>query len=264
MALLHVNFFSEVLGMSTQMEVILPQEAHAQIGMGSNAEQGKWKVLYLLHGLSDDHTIWQRRTSIERYAADLPLAVVMPTTHRGWYTDMRCGFKWFTYISQELPKVCAAFFPGISTAREDSFVCGLSMGGYGAMKLALRCPDRYAKAASLSGALDVAQFAENYAQSGNREFEDIFGPLESIRGSENDLFALANRIKNDGTAEIPKLFMSCGTEDFLYWQNVRMRNQLRALDIPVTYEEKPGTHNWEYWDDRIQAVLKWLFDGEVN
>ena len=99
MALLHVDFFSDVLGMCAEMDVILPEQTHGQIGMEGKRGDGKYPVLYLLHGMSDDHTIWQRRTSIERYAADYGIAVVMPSTQLGWYTDMYMGHKWWTYIS---------------------------------------------------------------------------------------------------------------------------------------------------------------------
>ena len=91
MALLHVNFFSDVLGMCAEMDVILPQQTSGQIGMEGKAADGKYKTMYLLHGLSDDQTIWQRRTSIERYVSGLGIAVVMPTTHLGFYTDTTYG-----------------------------------------------------------------------------------------------------------------------------------------------------------------------------
>ena len=114
MALLHVDFYSPVLMMEMQMDVILPEATKGQIGMEGRSGGDKWKTLYLLHGMSDDHTIWQRRTSIERYAADKGIAVVMPTTHLGWYTDMYRGLKYFTFISDELPKVCRQMFPNLS------------------------------------------------------------------------------------------------------------------------------------------------------
>ena len=156
MALLHVDFFSDVLGMCAEMDVILPERTRGQIGMEGKRGEGKYPVLYLLHGMSDDHTIWQRRTSIERYAADYGIAVVMPSTQLGWYTDMQIGLPWFTYITQELPAICRSFFPNMSEKREDTFVAGLSMGGYGALKCALRAPETYCAAASLSGAVDVS------------------------------------------------------------------------------------------------------------
>ena len=151
MALLHVDFFSDVLGMCSQMDVILPEQTRGQIGMEGKRSDGKYPTLYLLHGMSDDHTIWQRRTSIERYAADYGIAVVMPTTQLGWYTDMHIGYKWWTFLSQELPAICRTFFPNMSSRREDTFAAGLSMGGYGALKCGLLAPETFGAVASLSG-----------------------------------------------------------------------------------------------------------------
>ena len=151
MALLRCDFFSETLGLSTSMTVILPQQTSGQIGM-TGATAAEIPVLYLLHGLSDDDTIWSRRTSIERYVAPLGLAVVMPQVHQSFYSDEVHGLPFWTFLTEELPALVSGFFH-VSTRREDTFVAGLSMGGYGAMKWALRQPDRFAAAASLSGAL---------------------------------------------------------------------------------------------------------------
>ena len=126
MALLHVNFFSDVLGMCAEMDVILPQQTSGQIGMEGRAADGKYKTMYLLHGLSDDQTTWQRRTSIERYVSGLGIAVVMPTTHLGFYTDTTYGVRYWTYVSQELPRICREFFPRMSEKREDTLAAGLS------------------------------------------------------------------------------------------------------------------------------------------
>ncbi|MDB5084823.1 MAG: Esterase [Bacilli bacterium] len=241
MALIHCDFFSDSLKLSTSMYVILPQTTVGQI-----------PTLFLLHGLSDDHTIWLRRTSIERYVASLGLAVVMPAVHRSFYTDMAAGFNYWTFISEELPQVARSFFP-LSDAREDNFVAGLSMGGYGAFKLALNHPDRFAAAASLSGALDIQQRATDNAAL----FQPIFGAIDSIQGSANDLFHLANRV---AAAEGPKplLYQCCGTEDNLYRENVRFRDHCRNLSLDNTYEEEPARHEWGYWDKKIQTVLNWL------
>src|SRR5690554_3142250 len=137
MALIQCNFYSESLGVSTAMNVILPQQTTTQIGMNSRESGGRHRTLYLLHGLSDDHTIWLRRTSIERYVAALGIAVVMPAVNRSFYTDMHHGAAYWTFISEELPSLARSFFP-LSDLREDNFVAGLSMGGYGSFKLALR------------------------------------------------------------------------------------------------------------------------------
>ena len=256
MALLHVNFYSRTLERETQMDVILPEAAKKLIGMEGVATR-QCKTLYLLHGMSDDHTIWQRRTSIERYAADYGIAVVMPSTQLGWYTDMHIGFPWFTYITQELPAICRSFFPNMSEKREDTFVAGLSMGGYGALKCALRAPETYCAAASLSGAVDVSALTLEKPAGERGYWEDVFGPAQAIAGSENDLFAVSDRLAASGKA-LPKLYMWCGTEDGLYGQNVRLRDHLRAKGYDLTYEESPGDHQWKYWDEKIQTVLSWL------
>ena len=142
----------------------------------------------------------------------------------------------------------------MSDRREDTFAAGLSMGGYGAFKLGLRCSDRFAAVASLSGGLDAAECCKiNDAPI----WGQIFGKAEDVPGSDNDLFAVAKRLKASGK-ELPKLYMWCGTEDFLYHQNTRMRDHLQKLGYDLTYEESPGDHMWSCWDEKIQSVLKWL------
>lgn len=253
MALIQCDFFSEALGMCSSIYVILPQKTTGQIGMAGKSFEGKHPTLYLLHGQSDDHTIWLRRTSIERYVADMGLAVVMPNVHRSFYTDMVRGYKYWTYVTEELPAIARSFFP-LSDKREDNFVAGLSMGGYGAMKIGLSHPDRYAAAASLSGALDMSgRLGEHYSN----EMENVFGPAESFKGSPNDLMYLAEKLASSD-APRPKLYQCCGTEDFLYANNIKFRDHLRSLGLELTYEEEPGTHEWGYWDKKIQNILRWL------
>ncbi|MFC4596931.1 alpha/beta hydrolase [Cohnella hongkongensis] len=242
MALLQCSFYSDSLNISASMNVILPQGEKSR----------PLKTLYLLHGLSDDHTIWCRRTSIERYAEACGIAVVMPAVNRSFYTDMAHGAKYWTFVSEELPRLARSFFP-LSERREDNFAAGLSMGGYGALKLALSHPDRFAAAASLSGTVDVHRIAaENFAEDARLIVDDP----SSLPGSPLDLFALAERAA--GKPGAPLLYQCCGTEDFLYADNVRFRDHCRRLGLPLTYEEEPGAHEWGYWDFKIRRVLEWL------
>ncbi|MFB9328629.1 alpha/beta hydrolase [Paenibacillus aurantiacus] len=254
MALMQCDFYSETLGVSASMNVILPQRTTTQIGM-SSASSGETRhpVLYLLHGLSDDHTIWLRRTSIERYVAPLGIAVVMPAVGRSFYANMKQGYDYWDFISEELPALARSFFP-ISEKREDNFVAGLSMGGYGAFKLALSHPDRFAAAASLSGALDARFFIQEHEEEAAR----IFGSMSEFNGSGNDLFHLAKLRAAEGSAKLPQLYQCCGTEDFLYEDNVKFRDEALRLGLPLTYDEGPGEHEWGYWDHHIQRVLEWL------
>ena len=256
MALIHCDFFSEVLHLSTSVVVILPQPAPSQNGTTGSGGSHKHPTLYLLHGLSDDHTIWQRRTSIERYAAALDLAVVMPAVHRSFYTDMAHGYRYWTFISEELPALARSLFP-LSDAREDNFVAGLSMGGYGAFKLGLTHPNRYAAAASLSGALDIVKVARSDEEEGwQAEMKLVFGNPRRVAGSDNDLFHLAQQVANSDVR--PLLYQCCGTEDFLYEDNLRFKEFANSLGLALTYEEGPGEHEWGYWDQQIQRVLAWL------
>src|SRR5437868_6066068 len=148
MAFFDCHFFSDVLGLTVTAHVLLPQKTERQIGLAGGAKtDGGFPTLTLLHGLSDDHTIWSRRTSIERYAAARNLAVIMPAAGRSFYQDMASGARYWTFVSEELPAILRHFFP-LSEKRADNFVAGLSMGGYGAMRLALAHPERFAAAAS--------------------------------------------------------------------------------------------------------------------
>ncbi len=255
MALIECKFFSDVLGMCCSMNVILPQRTTAQIGLRGVGGGDSYPTLYLLHGLSDDHSIWLRRTSIERYVAELGLAVVMPCVHRGFYTDMKHGLRYWTFISEELPRVCRSFFK-LSAAREHNFAVGLSMGGYGAFKLGLRCPEKFAAVASLSGALVLGRLRREWKEW-DAEFRTIFGPPEEFEGSENDLLYLARQLAESDKPK-PKFYAWCGTDDSLYEDNQKFRRHAVELDLDYSYEESPGGHDWACWDRQIQRVLEWL------
>ncbi|MGI5243439.1 alpha/beta hydrolase [Dactylosporangium sp. CA-139066] len=253
MARVRCDFFSEALGFGTSMTVLLPQTAAGQIGVSGRASDGDFPTLYLLHGLSDDDTIWTRHTAIERYAAGLGLAVVMPQVHRSFYTDEVWGRPYWTFIAEELPRVARGFFR-LSADPARTFVAGLSMGGYGAFKLALRHPDRFGAAASLSGVLDLAaRAADLHRPEDPRMWQRIYGDPPAIEGTPDDLMHLLA-----GATTVPPLYVACGTEDPLYDGNVRFVEQCRAQAIPVTAEFSPGEHEWGYWDARIRDVLAWL------
>ncbi|MBQ8509749.1 MAG: esterase family protein [Clostridia bacterium] len=257
MALLQVFFHSEVLGKQVQMNVILPQRSRGQIGMASIEEKvDTYPTLYLLHGMSDDHTIWERRTSIERYVSERGIAVVMPNADLSWYTDMVCGAgRYFTFFSEELPAICRDFFPKMSPRREDTFVAGLSMGGYGAFKLALNCPQTFSCGISLSGALDPSYL---YSSVRAPFAEMVFGNYDrSFKGSVNDLYAVSEKLAASDRSK-PRLYQWCGTEDFLYGINTKMRDHLLGLGFDLTYKESEGNHAWQYWDKWIQDALDWL------
>ena len=257
MILNEVKFFSEVLGFFTSMHVLLPRRTLAD---AKGKRTPRYRTLYLLHGRSDDHTAWQRQTSIERYVEGLNLAVVMPAVHRSFYNDMAHGGKYWQFISEEVPAVVRDIFP-LSVDRKDNYVAGLSMGGYGAFKLALTQPERYAAAASLSGGLDIVDSVRTDNPRNDKyrleEFRNIFGDLSRVPNSKHDLIALAKKVAKGSVK--PRLYQCCGTEDFLYEENIHFRDVVRKLPMDLTYEEGPGEHNWVYWDKMIQNVLTLMF-----
>lgn len=260
MAFLEVSFFSNVLGMCTNMNVILPQTVRGMIGVDAKDMTTTYPTLYLLHGMSDDHTIWHRRTSIERYADEAGIAVVMPTTALGWYTDMQHGHKWRTFIGEELPKICRDLFPRMSAKREETFVAGLSMGGYGAYAIAMTYPQTFSFAGGLSGAYMPVHHMEQ--DPANTYWTDIFGTAEECKDGPNDLVAVSTRLMEAYKADpvghpLPRLYMWCGTEDGLYPVNVAMKEHLEALGWPdFVYEESHGNHAWQYWDEKVMTVIK--------
>lgn len=262
MAFLELKYHSDALGMGVSVNVVLPEKAKTLIGMNANgASSPTYKTLYLLHGLSDDHSIWMRRTSIERYAADYGIAVVMPSVARSWYTDTAYGMKYLTFVSCELPAVCQSYFRGMSARREDNLVAGLSMGGYGAVKVALTRPDLFGYCASFSGVLDVVNMWE---PSLWREGRFIFGcdltGFSDLAGTKHDLFALATRMK-DSNIPFPELYLWCGESDSLLGNNRKFHEHLLSLGVEHTYAESPGNHSWPYWDEQIQKTLR-LFLGK--
>jgi S-formylglutathione hydrolase FrmB len=159
--------------------------------------------------------------------------------------------KYYTYIAKELPKVIREFF-NVSDKREDNFVAGLSMGGYGALKIGLRECDTFCAAAGLSSCTDINRRADFR----NDLFKAIFGEDGEVP-PEEDLFYLVE--KQNSNPNKPRLYVGIGMEDFLYAENVRFKEKVESLDYDFTYRESHGVHSWNFWDEYIQYVLKWMF-----
>lgn len=247
MALLNFQYRSEVLSMSVTINLLYPDAALC------NAEIEDIPVLYLLHGMSGNADTWMRRTSIERYVRNTNVIVVFPDTHDGWYTNTPYGYNYFDAIALELPQVLANLLPKMSRKREKTFVAGLSMGGYGAMKLALQT-NRFSYAASLSGALDfqdVESLVDDFR--GRTYWQGVFGQQVFDR---NHPAHLVNWLEEADRKT--KLFIWCGEQDFLFPANQRAKQILEHAEFDLTYSSSPGKHEWYYWDQQIQEVLKWL------
>lgn len=256
MGLMHFSFLPQSLGFHTNVYVILPFD--------SKKVKKDYPVLYLLHGGGGNAQDWIRYTSIERYAEENEIAVIMPEVGgMSFYGDMVHGYKYYTYITQELPMVLNCFLP-ISDKREDHFVAGLSMGGYGAYKWAFDKPEFFAAAANLSG----ISFTEDIFDENRGEFERqakqdqrgicnlVWGGYENMVGTKNDTrYMVTHAIETN--ADLPRMYASVGTEDFSYEYAKKYLEFMKSSGIEVEYLELPGGHEWKVWDEAIRRFIPW-------
>lgn len=247
---LRAHFFAESLGQNTHVTVLLPT-VHDEVTDARRVRQGPPPVLYLLHGAGGDSTSWARRSSIERYAEAHGIAVVMPEVGLSFYTDEAHGYGYATYVAEELPAVVARSFV-VATEREDTFIAGLSMGGYGAMTIALNHPERFAAAASLSGALDLG--AAHWRDRDPRVRDRVWGEaLPSVNQLPVELVATGD------VARFPRLFVGCGDDDDLYDDSVAFVRAAERAGANLTSDFVAGYgHRWDFWDMEIQKILDWL------
>ncbi len=251
MALIRLDHVSESVGVNLPVNIILPDPVRM-----NNTPVRNRKVLYLLHGLSDDGSAWQRFSSIETYASTFGLVVVMPSFGRSFYINQPNGQAYFTYLVEELPQYLADVFH-LEPKREDTFIAGNSMGGYGAFKAAFLRPDLYHAAASFSGVLSLA-IMDRTEDKRRSEFAYLFGDFTKLPGGEHDpAFWLQNALAQRLT--LPKLYIACGTQDDLYPLSVYFSQACQRAGLDVAYsEEKDAKHDWYFWDKQIYQFIKFI------
>ena len=241
MAFLTCTHYSKMLKKSMTFNAVIPEGCKEDI-----------PVVYLLHGLSDDHTMWCRRTSAERYADTYEVALIMPNADRSFYTDMKYGGKYYSYISEELVDYTRNLFH-LSYERNENFICGLSMGGYGALKIAFKNPEKYEAVAAFSAVADIVHQIE--IEQWPADMINIFGedPIGTVKGSDDDLFALAEKL--DKQYVKPRVIHFCGTEDFMYEDNIKFKNFMENTSFNYKYFEEAGGHSWDMWDKWLPLAL---------
>lgn len=260
MVRLTCNFFSKILLNHVDVDILLPSRPDNDC-VNAPLEQiygdePAWPVLYLLHGALDDRTMWVRHTGIEDYAEHAGMAVVMPSGGNWFYTDARFGPKYFTFVTEELPRFVEKLFP-VSRRREDRYIAGPSMGGYGAAKCALRCPDRYAAFADLSGAVDPERLYPRMKAMGFDIFryDLIFGNDAARPGEGEDVYSLARWLAS--AEHKPRAYVYCGLEDTAnYEMNRRLARTLEENGFQTLFRDGAGKHDWEYWDQCIRHFLQ--------
>ncbi|HHT96751.1 MAG TPA: esterase family protein [Clostridiales bacterium] len=262
MILNQCNFFSKTLQNHVNVNVLIPSLPDNECLHASYDEiyphNKKHKTIYLLHGALDDYSSWLRHTSIERYAQEKGLAVVMPSGQNGFYSNAKYGLNYFDFITEELPRFAQSTF-NLSKEREDNFIAGPSMGGYGATKCALSKPEQYAGFCNLSGAVAPNILEPRMVEKGFDFFryDLIFAGSDKVPGSKDDLYLLAKNLKESKNK--PKAYIACAIEDLInYDMNVNLKEELERSGFDVCFRDGHGGHDWKYWDECIENFLDWI------
>lgn len=259
MALIQVNLLSRSLMRTVPVNVILPVDKLGFPGMPEREEK-PFKTLYLLHGVFGSYIDWVSGTRIQRFAEEHDLCVVMPSGDNAFYVDQPAGNNFYgEFIGKELVELTRKMFP-LSRKREDTFIGGLSMGGYGALRNGLKYADTFGCIAALSSACHMEEMAARTQDTGfmlnnKRYAEACFGDLTQLLESDKNPKYLAKHM--DGKP-FPKIYMACGDKDSLLESNQEMVAFLKECGADVTFEIGPGAHEWDFWDSYIQKAIHWL------
>src|SRR6266704_4062969 len=218
------------------------------------AKGGRFPVVYLLHGLYGDYLNWGTRTQLENYARNLHLQIIMPDADDSWYTNSAtvAGDKFEDYVAKDLVNEIDEKYRTIRV-RHGRAIAGLSMGGYGAVKLALKYPGLFELAGSLSGAFNAAQNLDTLRPEFAAKLREVFGNEGSRERAENDVLLLLN---TSHQTSYPYFYLGCGTADFFLDTTRAFVMQLSSRKIAYEYHETPGEHTWEYWDRELQSMLQ--------
>jgi S-formylglutathione hydrolase FrmB len=265
MSRVEFSYQSPALGYRTTVTAIIPSIDWIEMMRGVAVEEfhaRRYPVLWLLHGTSGDNDCWTRFTRLESWAEQYKIAVIMPDCRLSAFCDMDKGPAYYSFVTQELPAVCQAMFP-LLAGRKNNFIGGLSMGGYGAMKIGLRNPDAYSLILNLSGGVDRVAHVERTIRENKltglhnlNAMRATFGDLSHIKGSVNDVFALAQDLARSGRPK-PEIFASIGTLDPHWGENVRLRTLLISNGYDVFWEQGPFIHDWVNWNHYIELALQW-------
>jgi S-formylglutathione hydrolase FrmB len=240
------TFHSASLDRDMRYRILLPR--------GYEGGTTHFPVLYLLHGLYGDYLNWDTRTGLEGYAENLPIIVVMPDAGNSWYTnsarDPRDKFE--DYLAKDVIAEIDSKYRTVR-GRNGRAIAGLSMGGYAAIKLALKYPDSFIVAGSLSGALDAAGELDGRVAQFHDQLVRVYGPAGDETRRDNDVFLLVEGV---ATSRLPYLYLACGEQDeYFVMTNHRFIERLSARKITYEYHETSGAHQWDYWDRSLRLML---------
>ncbi|SCP98687.1 alpha/beta hydrolase [Anaerobium acetethylicum] len=261
MAFIQMNLLSKSLMRTVPVNVILPADKMVFPGMPVR-EDKPYKTLYLLHGVFGNYTDWVNGTRIQRFAEENDLVVVMPSGDNAFYVDQPKGNNYYgEFIGKELVELTRKMFP-LSHRREDTFIGGLSMGGYGAIRNGLKYSDTFGYVVALSSALLTESLPDRTNEAPffleTRDYaESCFGNLDEVLTSDKNPKYLVEQLIKEGK-ELPAFFMACGDQDSLLGVNQDFADFLKENQAEITFEVGPGDHEWDFWDTYIKKGIEWL------
>ncbi len=261
MAFIQMNLMSKSLMRMVPVNVILPVDKLVFPGMPVR-EDKPYKTLYLLHGVFGNYTDWVNGSRIQRYAEEHDLVVVMPSGDNAFYLDQPSGQNFYgEFIGRELVELTRKMFP-LSHKREDTYIGGLSMGGFGAIRNGFKYHETFGAVVALSAALivDGLQSRTNdtpFFLEGKDYAEACFGDLNKVLESDKNPKYLVEQMRREGV-EPPSVYMACGEEDHLLDVNKDFARFLQEHGVDVLFEVGPGNHEWDFWDTYIRRGIEWL------
>ncbi|MBQ2990764.1 MAG: hypothetical protein IJD60_05690 [Clostridia bacterium] len=265
MSSINLNFYADSLKFRTEVRVVLPDypfQRDPQVSRETVYDpQKRFPVVYLLHGFTGDYTDWCTMMPMEAIAARYGFAVVMPHGYNTWYLNVPDGIQMENFIADELPAAMQAMLP-ISVRAEERFIAGLSMGGTGAMRIALQHPERYKAAAAMSAvpdpSLPLCEDSPLYTQQLLTSLKACYGGLEGLEDEHKNIMKLALKLKREG-ARIPPLLFQYGEQDVRFeMQYPRFKAFCEENGLPATCTSAPGGHDFAYWNPTFLKTMEWF------
>ena len=254
---INCKFDSQILKTRVPLDIFLPDKMDYMVQPQPPEERYKFapfKTLYALHGAWDDASQWVEQTSILRMAQDKGIAVVMPSVGNSFYADTLYGLDYESFLIHEVTGFARGIFP-LSDKREDNYIIGTSMGGYGALNAAIKT-GMFSKAVLMSPVVDISYSARLLRTFGLNTDQTV-GRWKELRGSERDILKQLDALCGD-YSKVPEIYMVCGTEDYIYETNRKYAQEFDERGIKNTFVSYPGLHEWAFWDAHLKECMDWL------
>ena len=262
MAIGTFEFFSDCLKRNTMFRIVLPNEADV-----AKEEASSMRTLVLLHGYCGCSGDWLWNSPIVDMAQKYHMCVLLPTGENSFYLDGKAtGRKYASHVGQELVRYARKTF-GLSGRREDTFVGGFSMGGYGAIHTALQFPETFSGAMALSSAMIWKSIGkmkpgEDNGIANYEYYRLMFGESGSSEESNANIEKLVLAIENE-KIPMPRLYLACGEQDFLKSVNRDFVEFLKGHEVDFCYHEGEGEHNFVYWNRHLEPGIRWLLKEDI-